>query len=658
MTDGRNKKGAAKGGAASNRGSGAARRERVPQEQKPHKGERSGRHGAKSDAAASKRDTMAAGAEAGRSGAGRVSAKAPGVQRSGQKPGGGMGKLGARSGAAADKPGNRDRAAAAEAAANRGDARAERPAADARRARQQGRGDGSGAGKLGARSGTSALSGSSKSGAKPRGRDSAKPQEEKRRSSGERSRPPGGSGNSQRAAAASPAADEVWPGQRIVVTIKRIGINGEGVGYFKRKAVFVDGALPDEVVKADVVKAEPGYITARLAEIEKPSPHRQEPACPVYASCGGCQLQHMAYPGQLAAKEELVREAFRRYAGLEDAPIRPIIGMDEPWGYRNKAQLQLGRTGPKVLAGLYSPGTHRLVDISGCPIHDPALNRVMDEVKRLLHELDVPIYDERTRQGDIRTVVARIGRAEGKLQLTFVTAGERLPQKDRLIRLLRARLPELATIAQNINSGSSPLVFGDRTIVLWGDERLNETLGDVRFALSPRAFFQLNPVQTVKLYDAVKEAAALTGRELVVDAYCGTGTIGLWLAPFAREVRGIEIVPEAVEDARDNARASGVTNARFEVGQSERLLPEWVRGGARPDVVVVDPPRTGCGRELLDALAEAKPARLVYVSCNPSTLAKDCRLLLQSGYRLEWIQPVDMFPQTSHVESVILMVRK
>lgn len=615
MTNGRNKNSTAKGGAASNSESGAARRERVPQEQKPHIGERSGRHGAKSGAAASKRGTMAAGAEAG------------------------------RSGAAADKPGNRDRAAAAGAAANRGTVGAQRPAADARRALQQGR------------SGTSALSGSSKPGAKPRGRDSAAPQAEKRRSSGERSRPPGGSGNGLRAAAASPAADEVRPGQRIVVTIKRIGINGEGVGYFKRKAVFVDGALPDEVVKADVVKAEPGYITARLAEIEKPSPHRQEPACPVYASCGGCQLQHMAYPGQLAAKEELVREAFRRYAGLEDAPIRPIIGMDEPWGYRNKAQLQLGRTGSKVLAGLYSPGTHRLVDISGCPIHDPALNRVMDEVKRLLHELDVPIYDERTRQGDIRTVVTRIGRAEGKLQLTFVTAGERLPQKDRLIRLLRARLPELATIAQNINSGSSPLVFGDRTIVLWGDERLNETLGEVRFALSPRAFFQLNPVQTVKLYDVVKEAAALTGRELVVDAYCGTGTIGLWLAPFAREVRGIEIVPEAVEDARDNARASGVTNARFEVGQAERLLPEWVRGGARPDVVVVDPPRTGCGRELLDALAEAKPARLVYVSCNPSTLAKDCRRLLQSGYRLEWIQPVDMFPQTSHVECVVGICR-
>ena len=647
MTDDRNKQGAAKGETGSVRDT--ARRERVRSERS------SDGHGAPGVVqpgaqpfGAAKGDgyerggTAVAGAKERRSDAGRLSAEAQERRRPGRTADGAK-QPGAPDGAAAEKRSpQRGYGAAATAAAKalRGGAGTPSPEAQ----------PGSG------RAGRPPIP-PGKPGAQPHGRN-ATPPAGQRRSGDKRSRSPGDSGNGLRAAVASPAADEVRPGQRIVVTIKRIGINGEGVGYFKRKAVFVDGALPDEVVKADVIKAEPGYINARLAEIEKPSPHRQEPACPVYASCGGCQLQHMAYPAQLAAKEELVREAFRRYAGLEDAPIRPILGMDEPWGYRNKAQLQLGRTGSKVLAGLYSPGTHRLVDISGCPIHDPALNRVMDEVKRLLHELDVPIYDERTRQGDIRTVVARIGRAEGKLQLTFVTAGERLPQKDRLIRLLRARLPELATIAQNINSGRSPLVFGERTIILWGDERLNETLGDVRFALSPRAFFQLNPVQTVKLYDVVKEAAALTGRELVVDAYCGTGTIGLWLAPFAREVRGIEIVPEAVEDARDNARASGVTNARFEVGQAERLLPEWVRGGARPDVVVVDPPRTGCGRELLDALAEAKPARLVYVSCNPSTLAKDCRRLLEQGYRLEWIQPVDMFPQTSHVESVILMARK
>ncbi len=366
----------------------------------------------------------------------------------------------------------------------------------------------------------------------------------------------------------------------------------------------------------------------------------------------------MSYEGQLQAKEELVREAFRRYASMDSIPLRPILGMDDPWGYRNKAQLQLAAEADKVVAGLYASGSHKLIDISGCAVQDPAVNEVMEHVSRLLHELSIPIYQERTRQGVVRTLVARVARSTGNMQLTFITAADRIPDVDRLVRRIRQDLPQIVSIAQNINSSKTSLVFGDRTRLLWGSERLEEALGDVRFSLSPRAFFQLNPAQTVKLYDAAKEAAALIGDELVVDAYCGSGTIGLWLAPHAREVRGIEIIPEAVEDARDNARASGADNARFYVGQAERLLPEWVRAGIRPQVIVVDPPRTGCDRALLQAIAEAKPARLVYVSCNPSTLAKDCRELLGQGYRLEWIQPVDMFPQTSHVEVIVRLERK
>ncbi|CAG7647897.1 23S rRNA (uracil-C(5))-methyltransferase RlmCD [Paenibacillus solanacearum] len=459
---------------------------------------------------------------------------------------------------------------------------------------------------------------------------------------------------------ASPDAASVGIGDRIVVTIKRIGINGEGVGYYKRKAAFIDGALPGEVVKATVTKAEPTFLQAELTEIEKRSPDRMAPPCPVYDRCGGCQLQHLAYPAQLRAKEELIREAFHRYTDTapEALPLRPIAGMDDPWGYRNKAQLQVGNVDGHVLTGLYSPGTHKLVDISGCPVQHPAINTVVEQVKTLLHELHIPIYHERTRKGAVRTVVARAGTESGEVQLTFITAADHLPHQELLVRRIRETLPQVTTIAHNVNPSAAPLVFGDQTAVLWGKERLDETLGSVRFSLSPRAFFQLNPSQTVKLYDAVKEAAALTGDELVVDAYCGTGTIGLWLAPHAREVRGIEAVPEAIEDARDNARASGAANAQFYAGRAERLLPEWVQRGVRPDVVVVDPPRTGCERPLLDALAQAKPARLVYVSCNPSTLAKDCQVLFGHGYRLEWIQPVDMFPHTSHVECCSLLVRK
>ncbi|WP_240647725.1 23S rRNA (uracil(1939)-C(5))-methyltransferase RlmD [Paenibacillus nanensis] len=474
----------------------------------------------------------------------------------------------------------------------------------------------------------------------------------------DRQRYSGGTGGAAAPAVSRKAsAEDVKAGDRIVVTIKRIGINGEGVGYYKRKAVFIEGALPNEVVKAKVTRAEAGYLNASIIEIEKKSPDRQVPPCPVYAECGGCQLQHMTYEAQLKAKEEIVREAFQRYAGIESLPMRPIFGMENPWGYRNKAQLQTGLHDGEVVTGLYSAGSHKLVDISGCEIHHPVVNGVVEGAKAVLKELNIPIYNERTREGAVRTIVARVGQASGQVQLTLITAVDRLPDTRRLVQRLRDKLPMVKTIAQNINKGKTPLIFGDRTTVLWGDERLNETLGDVRFSLSPRAFFQLNPEQTVKLYNAAKEAAALTGKELVVDAYCGTGTIGMWLAPNAREVRGIEIIPEAVRDARDNAEASGITNARFYEGRAEELLPQWVAQGIRPDVVVVDPPRTGCEMPLLQAIAKAKPKRLVYVSCNPSTLAKDCKVLLGSGYRLEWVQPVDMFPQTSHVESCSLLVR-
>jgi 23S rRNA (uracil1939-C5)-methyltransferase len=456
----------------------------------------------------------------------------------------------------------------------------------------------------------------------------------------------------------SESAEDIRPGDGIVVTIKRLGINGEGVGYYKRKAVFVGGALPDEVVKATVTRVEPSYLAAELKEIEKPSPHRKKPECPVYAECGGCQLQHMSYKGQLRAKEELVREAFSRYTGINNLPLRPILGMDDPWGYRNKAQLQASTADGRLITGLYAAGSHRLVDISGCPIQHPEINRTVQAVTEILERLGIPAYDETTRQGIVRTVVARVAFASGDVQLTIITASEELPQKEHLVEAIRQELPQVKSIAQNVNAADTSIVFGDKTLHLWGKETLDEHLGDVCLSLSPRAFFQLNPAQTVKLYDAVKEAAALTGSELVVDAYCGTGTIGLWLAPLAREVRGIESVAEAVADAERNAQQSGAANAGFYAGRAEQLLPQWVREGVRPDVIVVDPPRTGCDRQLLEAIAEARPSRLVYVSCNPSTLAKDCKVLLDAGFRLEWVQPVDMFPQTAHVENCVLLSNK
>ena len=348
-------------------------------------------------------------------------------------------------------------------------------------------------------------------------------------------------------------------------------------------------------------------------------------------------------------------QAFEKYTSYtaQTLPILDTIGMEDPWGYRNKGQLQVGQVGDRVIAGLYELGSHKLIDLSECAVQHPKTNEVIQKVKEILQEFKVPVYNERKRTGIIRTIVTRVGFETGELQLVLVTNTAEIPRLRELLLEIRYRLPEIKSIVQNINSAKTSTIFGTETKLLWGEERIAEQLGDLSFSLSPRAFFQLNPTQTVKLYNKVKEYARLTGEEIVVDAYCGVGTIGLWLAKEAKEIRGMDVIPEAIIDARENARKSGVTNAIYEVGKAEAWLPRWVNEGFAPDVVIVDPPRTGCDDKLLQTIIQVKPNRLVYVSCNPSTLAKDCAQLLKAGFKLEELQPVDMFPHTSHVECVI-----
>ncbi len=454
-------------------------------------------------------------------------------------------------------------------------------------------------------------------------------------------------------------AEQLQIGDPIIVTIKRLGINGEGVGYYRRKAVFIDGALPGEVIKANVTEVQHKFIKATIRELEKKSPQRIEPPCPVFDVCGGCQIQHLSYEGQLQAKTDIVREAFGRYTELEAVKIKPMLGMEQPWAYRNKAQLQLDRdSSGAVIAGLYEINSHHIVDISGCPIQHPAINNTIEIVKSVLQQLNIPLYTDKEARDGVKTVVVRYGFQSTELQITLITTSSQLPRQEELIERLRTALPELSGIAMNINTKRTSLIFGEHTTTLWGKEAMVESLGDLEFALSPRAFFQLNPQQTIKLYESVRAAAALTGKETVIDAYCGTGTIGLWLAPYAKEVHGIEAIAEAAADATRNAARNGRSNATFHVGKAEELLPRWVKKGMNPDVIIADPPRTGLEQEFLKTVLKTKPERVVYVSCNPSTLAKDCKVLLDGGYEIQWVQPVDMFPQTSHVECVLLMVRK
>ena len=452
---------------------------------------------------------------------------------------------------------------------------------------------------------------------------------------------------------------KIQPKQTFPLTIKRLGINGEGVGYFKKQVVFVPGALPGEEVVVEATKIHPKFAEAKIKKIRRPSPYRVKPICPVYAQCGGCQLQHLQYDQQLKEKRDIVIQALERHTKLPvgQLDIRETIGMEDPWGYRNKSSFQVGAKDGKVLAGLYGLNSHRLIHIDQCAVQHSQTNEATAIVRQILEELQIPIYHEKTRKGIIRTIVTRVGVQTGELQVILITSQKELPKKELLIAEIQKRLPNVKSIVQNINGEKTSLIFGEETLKLAGEEYIQETLGDLQFELSARTFFQLNPVQTVKLYNEVKKAAQLTGKEKVVDAYCGVGTIGLWLADQAAEVRGMDVIPESIEDAKKNAKRHGFTNTKYVPGKAEEVLPKWVKKGWQPDVIVVDPPRTGLDRQLIQTILQVTPAKLIYVSCNPSTLAKDIQDL-SSKYEVSYIQPVDMFPQTAHVECCVLLVKK
>ncbi|CAH2715609.1 23S rRNA (uracil-C(5))-methyltransferase RlmCD [Neobacillus rhizosphaerae] len=444
--------------------------------------------------------------------------------------------------------------------------------------------------------------------------------------------------------------------QTFPLTIKRLGINGEGVGYFKKQVVFVPGALPGEEVVVEATKINPKFAEAKIKKIRIKSPHRVQPLCPVYDQCGGCQLQHMQYDQQLKEKRDIVIQSLERHTKLaiDKLDIRETIGMEDPWGYRNKSSFQVRQKDNKVLAGLYGLNSHQLIDIDQCAVQHAQTNEATATVKQILEDLKIPIYNEKSRKGIIRTIVTRVGVQTGELQIVLITAQKELPKKDVILQEIQKRLQNVKSVVQNINGQKTSLIFGEETVPLAGEEFIQETLGDLQFELSARTFFQLNPSQTIKLYNEVKKAAGLTGKEKVVDAYCGVGTIGLWLADQAAEIRGMDILPESIDDAKKSAKRHGFTNTKYVPGKAEEVLPKWFKKGWKPDVVVVDPPRTGLDGQLIQTILQVNPEKLIYVSCNPSTLAKDIQSL-SSKYEVKYIQPVDMFPQTSHVECTVLL---
>ncbi|MCF6093961.1 23S rRNA (uracil(1939)-C(5))-methyltransferase RlmD [Microaerobacter geothermalis] len=432
---------------------------------------------------------------------------------------------------------------------------------------------------------------------------------------------------------------------------------GQGVGRYQGFTLFVPHALPGEKVEVKVVKVKKTYGYGRLMEIKDASPYRAEPPCPIYKKCGGCQLQHINYEEQLRQKEQLVRDNLSRIGGLEHVRIHPTIGMENPWRYRNKAQVPIGEEKGGLIGGFYAAGSHQIIDMEACLIQHEKNDEVVQAVKEIASSLGISAYHEETHQGLIRHVVAKIGFRTGEVMVVLITNGEEIPQKDSLIEGILQKVDGIRSIVQNINTKRTNVIFGEKTKTLWGEEVIYDDIGNIKFAISARSFFQVNPVQTEKLYNKALEYAGLTGKETVIDAYCGIGTISLFLARHAKQVYGVEIVPEAISDAKKNARLNRIENVTFAVGEAEKVIPWWYAQGIKADVMVIDPPRKGCNEELLKTIIDMKPKRVVYVSCNPSTLARDLRILEDGGFKTIEVQPVDMFPHTVHVECVVQIKR-
>lgn len=448
--------------------------------------------------------------------------------------------------------------------------------------------------------------------------------------------------------------------QTLKLKVKRLGINGEGIAYFKKTIVFIPGALPKEEVLVKITKNKKNFMEAQLLKILKASKDRSQPFCPIYETCGGCQLQHLKYSKQLTYKEDIIKQALKRFKpqGYENFEVRSTLGMKSPIAYRNKLQFQIRENQSQLKMGLFKPDSHQLVDIADCPIQDPLTQKIANVCLKLFKKYHIRGYNEKTHQGLMKTLMVRVGKKTKEAQVVFITTEKKIPRLQYIINDLIKECPNIVSIMQNINHKKTSLIMGEETICHYGKSFIDEKLDDLTFHLSARAFFQLNPVQTEVLYDQVRKALKLQENDVVIDAYCGVGTIGLSLASTARHVYGMDTIEAAIKDARQAAKLLDINNTTYEVGAAEDLLPKWLDDDIKPNAIVVDPPRTGLDKKLIQALLKHKIPKLVYVSCNASTLARDLVSLVQD-YDVNYIQSVDMFPHTARVEAVVsLQLRK
>lgn len=444
----------------------------------------------------------------------------------------------------------------------------------------------------------------------------------------------------------------------IFLDIKRLGINGEGIGYYKKQAIFVDGALPKENVLVKITKVSKGYANAELLEIKTPSPIRTTPFCPYYTKCGGCSLQHIDYKASGDLKREIILESITRYTKLNPRSfeVKKTIVMDDPNNYRAKVNLPIRNGIHGAVFGLYAPNSEKFIRIKNCGVQSQEINEVMEEIVKAIDKLAITAYDGKTKKGHIRYVVVRVSNYSKEIQVTFILAKELKSINELALEI--AKNKSIASVYYSVNNNTDDqAIFGKDIVKVYGKDSIVEKIGDYYYDLLPNSFFQLNPIQAKLLYDEVKKAAKLSMKENVLDAYCGVGSIGIYLAKWAKEVVGVESNKQAIVNAKENAKKNKLKNIRFIEGDATNVLPYLVKENFIPDVMVFDPPRTGLTDEIKKAILKSLPKRLVYVSCNPASLAKDLATLSES-YQVKYIQPIDMFPFTAHVESVVLLELK
>lgn len=447
-----------------------------------------------------------------------------------------------------------------------------------------------------------------------------------------------------------------------ILDIVSQGYEGEGIAKFNDTfPIFIEGALKGERVNVRIVKSKKNFAYGKLLEVIEPSLERCEAKCSIHKRCGGCKLQHSTYKEQLNFKFERVKDCITKIGKLDESIVQFPLGMDEPWRYRNKVQLPIGMVNGELKIGFFAPRSHEIIDMETCLIQYEIADKVVGITRSWIKKNNIKPYNidgKYDETGILRHIMIRRGFTTNEVMVVLVTNGSKLPNKDEFISLITENIPGIKSIVQNINSKPTNVILGQECITLWGESTISDYIGEFKFNISPLSFFQVNPVQTEVLYNKALEYAGLTGDETVFDAYCGTGTITLFLSQKAKKVYGVEIIPQAIENANINAKENNVNNVEFFVGESEVVIPDLINKGIKADVVVVDPPRKGCDVKLLNAITNIDAKKIVYVSCDPSTLARDLAILEGNGYKTVRVQPVDMFPHTAHIETCVLLQRR